>query len=64
MHVYYSPKTKETVICFCKDEYHYSNTLKLAINGTIIERLSHANVLSVTQLANLCSNMHVRLNTV
>ncbi len=32
---------------------------KLAINETIIERVSHAKVLGVTLSANLCWNMHV-----
>ncbi len=53
-------KTKEMVVCFCKDEDHHVNMPKLAINETIIERVSHAKVLGVTLSANLCWNMHVQ----
>ncbi len=35
-------KTKEMVICFCKDKGYHVNMHKLAINETIIERVSHA----------------------
>ncbi len=52
-------KIKEIVACFCKDEDHHSNILKLAINWTITQRLSHAKLLGVTLSANLCSNIHV-----
>ena len=52
-------KTKEIIVCFCKDKDHHVNMPKLAINETIIERVSHAKVLGVTLSANLCWNMHV-----
>ncbi len=52
-------RQKEVVVCFCKDEDHNVNMPKLAINETIIERVSHAKVLGVTLSANLCWNMHV-----
>ncbi len=52
-------KTKEMVVCFCKDEDHHVNMPKLAINETIIERVPHAKVLGVTLSANLCWNKHV-----
>ncbi len=52
-------KTKEMVVCFCKDEDNQSNMPKLAINGAITEHVSHAKVLGVTLSANLCWIMHV-----
>ncbi len=52
-------KTKEMVVCFCKEDDHHDNIQPLVIDGTIIERVPHAKVLGVTTSANLCWNVHV-----
>ncbi len=38
-------KTKEMVVCFCKEDDHHANIHPLAIIGTIIERVPHGKVL-------------------
>ncbi len=54
-------KTKEMVVCFCKEDDHHADIQPLVIDGTIIERVPHAKVLGVTTciLANLCWNVHI-----
>ncbi len=52
-------KTKEMVVCFCKEDNHHANIQPLVIDGTIIERVLHAKVLGVTISANLCWNVHI-----
>ena len=52
-------KTKEMVVCFCKEDNRHANIQPLIVDGTIIERVLHAKVLGVTISANLCWNVHV-----
>ena len=52
-------KTKEVVICFCKDEHHIGNIPRIRIEEIPIERVSHTKVLGITLSNNLSWNAHV-----
>ncbi len=52
-------KTKEMVICFCKDEHHIENIPRIRIEDIPIERVSHTKVFGVTLSNNLSWNAHV-----
>ncbi len=51
-------KTKETVICFCKDEHHVENIPRIRIEDIPIERVSHTKVLHVMLSNNLSWNVY------
>ena len=52
-------KTKEMVICFCKDRTYVESLPYIDINGTDIERVTQAKVLGVTISSDLRWNAHV-----
>ena len=52
-------KTKEMVICFCKDRTYVESLPYIDINGTDIERVTQAKVVGVTISSDLSWNAHV-----
>ena len=52
-------KTKEMVICFCKDRTYVESLPYIDINGTDIERVTQAKVIGVTISSDLSWNAHV-----
>ncbi len=54
--LYVSYKTKEMIVCFCKEDDHHANIHPHVINETVIEHVPHAKKLGVTFY--LCWNVH------
>ncbi len=52
-------KTKEMIICFCRNPDHVNDIPYIRIDGTEIERVEHVKVLGATITSNLIWNKHV-----
>ena len=52
-------KTKEIVICFCRNDNHVASIPRIVIDNNDIERVTQANVLGVTLSSDLTWNAHV-----
>ena len=52
-------KTKELLICFCKDTEHHPSLPNLTLNGSSIERVKSTKILGVTLTSSLTWNEHV-----
>ena len=54
-----STKTKEMLICFCKDSGHCRTIPNINVDGNDIERVTTCKILGVTISSNLTWNAHV-----
>ena len=54
-------KTKELVICFCRDADHHTSIPNITMDGNVIEQVSKTKVLGVTITDDLTWNAHVDL---
>ncbi len=54
-----STKTKEMIICFCKDSGHCRTIPNINVDGNDIERVTTCKILGVTISCNLTWNAHV-----
>ncbi len=52
-------KTKEMLMCFCKEPNHHYDLQAITVDGKDIERVDHVKLLGVTVSSNLTWNMHV-----
>ncbi len=55
-----SQKTKEMIICFCRNDDHHGSTPNIAIYGSVVDRVTEVNILGVTVSLDLIWNRHVR----
>ena len=53
-------RTKEMMICFCRDETHVAATPTVVIDGNTIKRVTQVKVLGVTISADLKLDQHLR----
>ncbi len=51
-------KTKEMLMCFCKEPNHHYDLQAITVDGKDIERVDHVKLLGVTVSSNLTWNMH------
>ena len=52
-------KTKEMIICFCRNDNHDAPISRIVIDDNDIERVTHVNLLRVALSADLSWNAHV-----
>ena len=55
-------KTKEMVICFCRNDNHVASIPRIVIDNNDIARVTQAKVLGVTLSSDLTWNAHVECN--
>ena len=55
----YARKTKEMIICFCRNDNHVASIPRIVLDDNYIDRVTQANVLGVTLSSDLSWNAHV-----
>ncbi len=53
-------KTKEMIICFCRNGSHHDSIPNISIDGRMVDRVTEAKILGVTVSSDLTWNHHVR----